>query len=94
MPTINQLVRKGRTTTKSKSTSPALQHGYNSRKKKLYSTYNFEKLDPTKISKLFREKRGITPYEFAKLDFENRSLVECDGQTKKSKKTSSNERVM
>lgn len=66
----------------------------NSRKKKLYSTYNFEKLDPTKISKLFREKRGITPYEFAKLDFENRSLVECDGQTKKSKKTSSNERVM
>ena len=35
MPTINQLVRKGRTTTKAKSTSPALQHGYNSRKKKL-----------------------------------------------------------
>ena len=34
MPTINQLVRKGRTTTKSKSTSPALQHGYNSMKKK------------------------------------------------------------
>ena len=35
MPTINQLVRKGRTTTRAKSTSPALQHGYNSRKKKL-----------------------------------------------------------
>ena len=34
MPTINQLVRKGRTTTKAKSTSPALQHGYNSMKKK------------------------------------------------------------
>ena len=35
MPTINQLVRKGRSTTKTKSTAPALQHGYNSRKKKV-----------------------------------------------------------
>ena len=35
MPTINQLVRKGRKTTKAKSTAPALQHGYNSRKKRV-----------------------------------------------------------
>ena len=35
MPTINQLVRKGRKTTTTKSTAPALQHGYNSRTKKL-----------------------------------------------------------
>ena len=34
MPTINQLVRKGRTSTRAKSTSPALQHGYNSMKKR------------------------------------------------------------
>ena len=34
MPTINQLVRKGRQTSKVKSTAPALQHGYNARKKK------------------------------------------------------------
>ena len=34
MPTINQLVRKGRKTTTTKSPSPALQHGYNSMKKK------------------------------------------------------------
>ena len=34
MPTINQLVRKGRKTSTKKSTSPALQHGYNSMKKK------------------------------------------------------------
>ena len=34
MPTINQLVRKGRKTGTTKSTSPALQHGYNSMKKK------------------------------------------------------------
>ena len=33
MPTINQLVRKGRKTSSTKSTAPALQHGYNSRKK-------------------------------------------------------------
>ena len=33
MPTINQLVRKGRKTTTTKSTAPALQKGYNSRKK-------------------------------------------------------------
>ena len=35
MPTINQLVRKGRQTAVTKSTSPALQHGYNSMKKKV-----------------------------------------------------------
>ena len=33
MPTINQLVRKGRKTTTTKSTSPALQHGYSSMNK-------------------------------------------------------------
>lgn len=32
MPTINQLVRKGRKTSKGKSASPALQHGFNSMK--------------------------------------------------------------
>ena len=31
MPTINQLVRKGRKTGVTKSTAPALQHGYNSK---------------------------------------------------------------
>ena len=35
MPTINQLVRKGRKSTRAKSTAPALQHGYNSRNKEL-----------------------------------------------------------
>lgn len=34
MPTFNQLVRKGRKTAKKKSTSPALQRGLNSLKKK------------------------------------------------------------
>ena len=35
MPTINQLVRKGRKTATTKSTSPGLQQGYNSMKKKM-----------------------------------------------------------
>lgn len=34
MPTFNQMVRKGRETVKYKSTSPALQRGFNSLKKK------------------------------------------------------------
>jgi len=33
MPTLNQLVRKGRETLAQKSTAPALQKGYNSKKK-------------------------------------------------------------
>jgi len=35
VPTINQLVRKGRKTSKAKSTAPALQHGYNSMNKRV-----------------------------------------------------------
>ena len=35
MPTINQLVRKGRKTSATKSTAPALQHGYNSMNKRV-----------------------------------------------------------
>ena len=33
MPTFNQLVRKGRKTLETKSTAPALQYGYNSKRK-------------------------------------------------------------
>ena len=35
VPTINQLVRKGRKSSKAKSTAPALQHGYNSKNKRV-----------------------------------------------------------
>ena len=34
MPTFNQLVRKGRKVLEDKSTAPALQKGYNAKKKK------------------------------------------------------------
>lgn len=46
-----------------------------SKKRKAYSAFNFEKLDPIKISKLYKEKRGITPYEFIKTDFSRTDLV-------------------
>lgn len=49
-----------------------------SKKKSLYSTYEFEKLDPEKIAVLFREKRGITPYQFAEIDFSQKELVQKD----------------
>ena len=35
MPTINQLVRKGRKSSRAKSTAPALQHGFNSKKNRV-----------------------------------------------------------
>lgn len=47
----------------------------NSKKKKLYASYAFEKLDPEKIVNLFMERKNITPYQFAELDFDNKGLV-------------------
>lgn len=46
-----------------------------SKKKQLYKRYEFEKLDPLKIATFFREKKGITPYQFAKIDFDNKIYV-------------------
>ena len=43
MPTINQLVRKGRKKTTTKSKSPALQKTYNSKKRRLTSTNSPQK---------------------------------------------------
>ena len=42
-----------------------------SKKRKLYGKYEFEKLDAEKIANFFREKRGITPYQFTKINFNN-----------------------
>ena len=46
MPTFNQLVRKGRTVAEVKSTAPALQKGYNAKKK-------------TAINQSSPQKRGV-----------------------------------
>ena len=42
MPTINQLVRKGRKSSTTKSTAPALQHGYNSMNKRVRLSNGYE----------------------------------------------------
>ena len=55
-----------------------------SRKRKLFATYNFEKIDAEKLASFFKSRRGITPYEFAKLDFNDKSLVYYDRYIKKS----------
>lgn len=46
-----------------------------SKKKQLYRNYQFEKLDALKIAEFFREKKGMTPYQFAEIDFDNRERV-------------------
>lgn len=40
-----------------------------------FKAYEFEKLSPEKIAAFFKDKRGYTPYQFAKIDFSNRNKV-------------------
>lgn len=40
-----------------------------------FSCYEFEKLSPEKIAAFFRDKRGYTPYQFAKIDFSDRNRL-------------------
>ena len=63
----------------------------NSKKRKFYSRYNFDKLDPVKIAMLFREKRGITPYQFAKTDFSRTDLVYQERFVQSKRKSASGE---
>ena len=46
-----------------------------SKKRKLFETYEFEKLDPRKIAAFFREKRAIKPYDFATINFDDKTPV-------------------
>ena len=46
-----------------------------SKQRKAYAAYEFDKLDAGKIADFFRYKKGMTPYEFVKLDFDNRDAV-------------------
>lgn len=52
-------------------------------KKQKYSSYNFDRLSPQKIAQFFVGKRAMSPYEFAKIDFDNRDAVEFDSKTRK-----------
>ena len=57
MPTINQLVRKGRKSTQSKATAPALLHGYNSRSKKLTNNRSPQKRGVCTVVKTVTPKK-------------------------------------
>jgi small subunit ribosomal protein S12 len=57
VPTINQLVRKGRKTTTSKSTAPALQKGYNSKKKRTTNTKSPQKRGVCTVVKTVTPKK-------------------------------------
>ena len=52
-----------------------------SKAKNHYNDYEFDKLDAKKIAEFFRYKKGMSPYEFIKIDFDNRDNV-CKDQTK------------
>ena len=72
MPTINQLVRKGRTTTQSKSTSPALQHGYNSMKKKTTDRRSPQKRGVCTVVKTVTPKKPTSAIrKFARVKLSN-----------------------
>ena len=53
MPTINQLVRKGRHSKTTKSNSPALNYAYNSMKKKLNYNSALRKYARVRLSNMF-----------------------------------------
>ena len=57
MPTINQLVRKGRKSSKAKSKSPALQHGFNSMKNRETSARSPQKRGVCTVVKTVTPKK-------------------------------------
>ena len=63
MPTINQLVRKGRKTGVTKSTAPALQHGWNSKNKKLTNSRAPQKRGVCTVVKTVARVRLSNGYE-------------------------------
>ena len=57
MPTVNQLVRKGRKTSVTKSNSPALQHGWNSKNKRLTNNRSPQKRGVCTVVKTVTPKK-------------------------------------
>lgn len=50
-------------------------NGLPEKERRVFKGYEFEKLSPEKIAGFFRDKRGYTPYQFANIDFNNRSRL-------------------
>ena len=57
MPTINQLVRKGRQTKTTKAKAPALRHGYNSKNKRLTNARSPQKRGVCTVVKTVTPKK-------------------------------------
>ena len=57
MPTINQLVRKGRQTKTTKAKAPALRHGYNSKNKRLTNNRSPQKRGVCTVVKTVTPKK-------------------------------------
>lgn len=72
MPTINQLVRKGRRSKKGKSDSPALQHGYNSQRKILTNQNSPQKRGVcTRVGTLTPKKPNSALRKYARVRLTN-----------------------
>ena len=78
MPTINQLVRKGRKTTQTKSTAPALQKGYNSRKKTQTNNRAPQKRGVCTVVKTVTPKKPNSALrKYARVRLSNGKEVDC-----------------
>jgi len=72
MPTINQLVKKGRTDKVTKSKSPALQHGYNTLKKKVTDTKSPQKKGVcTRVATMTPKKPNSALRKYARVRLSN-----------------------
>jgi len=72
MPTINQLVRKPRTSKSSHSTAPALNKGYNSMKKKVTTVYSPQKRGVcTRVGTMTPKKPNSALRKYARVRLSN-----------------------
>ena len=72
MPTINQLVRKPRTSKSQKSTAPALNRGYNSMKKKMTTVYSPQKRGVcTRVGTMTPKKPNSALRKYARVRLSN-----------------------
>ena len=72
MPTINQLVRQGRTDKTTKSNSPALNRGYNSLAKKATSTKSLQKRGVcTRVATMTPKKPNSALRKYARVRLSN-----------------------
>ena len=102
MPTINQLVRKGRKSSKAKSTAPALQHGYNSKNKRVTNQRSPQKrgvctvvktVTPKKSNVSVAKGKKTTVKLSSKLDMDNVAKITYRSSDKTKVKVDKNGKV-